>query len=365
MGAGLGTLCLMESFLLPWISHICPSFARADIPSGTPSELISCPSINPRLTPKVQVKSACYSAVMASQKGTTLPAFGSLMVNAGFGFDECSLCGDSCQSSTLNRIELPCIDDQCEPCATIWRILSSPICPACYADFTCPKTVRDRTQMYSPQLNLESDDTVQLQSPLHSQKVSTSSFQSRYDAFYGADADSDNNTISDPGTPMREEEDGISTLGRFSNDELREAFILANNIAGTNFNVQELEDKVPQAILRTGTQIQLADALTKICTQKASENNEDHPTDEGSQLPDEEDRNTTWDNSFRCSYCQKDFRSEGHLYQHIIVHTLERRTCEFCGQVLATPASRRTHEWRHRETETEREGRLRKRRVAK
>ena len=301
---------------------------------------------------------------MASKKATTLPAIGSLMVNAGSGFDDCELCGNSFDVSDAGQTSarLPCVDMNCEACTQMWRILSSPTCPACYADFTCPKTVRDRTQLYPPQLNNESQDTCQLQSPLNSQIGFLSSFQSRYDAFYGVNADSDDDTISDTGSPMREEEDGITRLSRFLDDDLREVLILANKFAGTNFKIEELEDEIPQALLRTGTQSQLADALTQICTRKASESNKDHPTDVESQLPDESGKKA-WDNSVRCFECEEYFRSEGHLQQHMAVHTLERRTCKLCGQILANPASRRTHEWRHRETENERDERLRKRRV--
>lgn len=301
---------------------------------------------------------------MAFTKATTLPTLGSLMVNAGSGFDECGLCGNSFDvGQSSNAARMPCVDKNCEGCTQMWRILSSPTCHACYADFTCPRTVRKRTQMYSPQLNLVSDDMNQLQSPLHSQEFPLGSFQNRYDAFYGAQADSDNDTISDPGSPMREEEHGIITLSRFSNDELREALILANNHASTNFKIGELGDEIPQAIRRTGTQTQLAEALTQICIQKVSNSNEDHPIVDISQLPDGEARKMAWDISFHCFDCQKDFRSAGHLQQHMAVHSLERRTCRICDQVLANPASRRSHEWRHRETEKEREDRLRKRRI--
>ena len=213
------------------------------------------------------------------------------------------------------------------------------------------------------QLYPGSNDRIQQQSPPHSQRESPVSLQSRYDAFYGADADSDDDTISVPGSPMREEEDGVPMVSGFSNDDLREALILANNHAGTNFNFQEIEDETTLAIMRTGTKPQLVAALTQICTQKASDSDGNHASDEGSQHPDEEDHEIAWDKSFHCFSCQKGYRSEAHLQQHLATHTIERRTCKLCGQVLKNPNSRRVHERRHRETDNEREERLRKRRV--
>ena len=305
------------------------------------------------------------------KRATTLPTFGSLLINAGSGFDECGLCGNSFdvgEFSDSNRIRLPCIDTQCEPCARMWRILSSPTCPACYADFICPKVARNQAQTYSPQLYLGSENMIQQLSPSNSRIESLINFQKRYVAFYDADVDSDDATISDPGSPMKEEEDGVSIVSEFSDDDLREAFILANNCAGTNFNIQEIEDEIPLAILRTGTQTQLADALTQIFIKKASK------SDKGSQQPDEVDTEdktsrqggvTSWDNPVRCVDCQKYFRSEAHLRQHTVVHTIDRRTCNSCGRVLKNSNSRRIHEKRHRETDSEREERLRKAKVAR
>ena len=232
--------------------------------------------------------------------------------------------------------------------------------PVCYGDYVCP---RYQARIHSSQLYLDPNDRIQQQSPPHSQRVSLVSLQSRYDEFYDADADPEDDTISYPGSPMREEEDGVPTVSGLSNDDLREALILANNHAGTNFNFQEIEDEMTLAILRTGTQTQLAAALTQICTQKASDSDGKNASDEGSQHPDETDHKIAWDKPFRCFSCQKGFRSETHLRQHLVTHTIERRTCKLCGQVLKSPSSRRVHERMHRETDNEREERLRKRRV--
>lgn len=286
---------------------------------------------------------------------TTLPFLGSLLINAGSGSDECcGLCGNFFDiGECSNSPRLPCIDTTCESCTRMWHILSSPTCPVCYGDYTCPRVASYQAPVHSSQLYPVSNDKFQQQSPPHSQRVSPVSLQSRYDAFYGADANSDDDTISDPGSPMIEEEDGVRTVSIFSNDDLREALILANSHAGTNFNFQQIEDEITLAISRSGSQTELAATLTLLCTQKASKCDVDRASNEGSQA----------DKPFRCFSCQKGFKSESYLQQHLITHTVERRTCKMCGQVLQTLGSRRVHERMHRETDKEREVRLRKRRV--
>ncbi|CAD6579132.1 MAG: hypothetical protein ASARMPRED_008959 [Alectoria sarmentosa] len=311
---------------------------------------------------------------MAPKNAIKLPNLKSLLISAGFGGDQCNLCGNSFEIRESSRSTLPCVDFQCQPCARMWRILSSPICSECYADFTCPRLVRDRTQITSPQLDLDANDTLQQQSPSDSQLEPFLSFQDRYVAFYGADADSDDDTISDPGSPMREEVDEITAVGEISDEELREALILANTRAGTNFNKEEVKAEIPLADLRISTQIQLADTLTQFCIQKASESDEDDARDESSQQLDEndprdaklqQDRETTQEDLLRCVYCQKAFRIESRLRQHAVIHAPGRRTCSMCGQVLGNPSSRRVHERKHRETEKQRDERLRQERAAR
>ena len=294
-----------------------------------------------------------------------VPSIRSILISAGPGFDECGLCGNSFEtggSSNSTRIKLPCIDTQCEPCARMWRILSSPICKGCYADFHCP------------QLNHDGNDTVQRQLPSNQQNKSSLSVQDSNVAFYSAHADADDDTMPNSGSPMRETDDDITAVGEFTDEELREALYLANNRAGTNFNIQEIEDEIPLAVLRTGTKTQLADTLTQLCIQKASESDKDDTGDESSQQLDEDDpsetmsqhhEETSQKNSFRCIYCQKDLSSIGHLRRHMAKHDIARRTCSICGQVLGNPNSRRTHEGKHRETESQRIDRLRKVKVAR
>ena len=60
---------------------------------------------------------------------------------------------------------------------------------------------------------------------------------------------------------MKEEEDGVPMVSGFSNDDLREVLILANNHAGTSFNFQDIEDEITLAIMRTGTQTQLCSCI--------------------------------------------------------------------------------------------------------
>lgn len=305
------------------------------------------------------------------------PSIGSLLVSAGPGSDDCDLCGNSFEISASSKstpIKLPCVDAQCTICARMWRILSSPICPACYPDFTCPKLARDRARILAPQLHLDANDTFQRQSPSDSQIESPLSSQKRYVAFHGADADSDGDTISELGSPMREEADEITAVSELSDEDLREALVFANNHAGTNFNIQEIRAEIPLADLRTGTKTQLADSLTEFLIWKTSESDEDDGNNESLQQPDEDepsnatsqqDGATAWGDTFRCIHCQKIFRSAGHLRQHLVVHTLARCTCSICGRVLANANSRRVHEQRHQETEDQRDKRLRKANLAK
>ena len=313
--------------------------------------------------------------VLSSTKALkNVPDIRSLLISAGPGFDECSLCGNSFETggpSNSTRIKLPCIDTQCEPCARMWRILSSPICKGCYADFTCPNLARDQAQIHSPQLNDDGNDMVQRQSLSNPHVKSPLTMQDRNVAYYSADADADDDTMPNSGIPMRETDDDITAVGEFADEDLREALFLANNRAGTNFNIQEIEDEIPLAVLRTGTRTQLADTLTQLCIQKASESDKEDTGDESSQqgAPSEavsqHDEEAAQENSLRCTYCKKTLRSIGHLQRHMVIHETARRTCSICGRVLGNSSSRQVHEDRHRETESQRNERLRKAKMAR
>ena len=204
----------------------------------------------------------------------------------------------------------------------------------------------------------------------HSPTESSLCLQDRYIEFYGADADSDNDTIPDPGSPMREEDDDISGVSEVAN--LQNALIEANNRVGTNFNFQEIEDEIYLTILRSDTKTELVARLTQLCMKKASESDEERERDE--EMPDEDTLNeTTLQKSKRthqvktwpCTTCDKTFKSSGHLKQHMVIHTVERRTCSFCGKILKSPNGRRIHEKLHRETVSKREERLRKQKLAR
>ena len=285
-----------------------------------------------------------------------------MLISADF---ECCLCGNFLEIGKISQmILLPCVDKECDACARMWRILGSPTCPACYAGFTCPRLVRDRAEKIPPQLALDANKTPKQPSPWDSQAEPSISLQERYVAFYGADADSTENNVSDPGSPMRDEEDGV-----LADEAFREALILANNRVGTNFNIEEIEDEIPLAVLRTGTKYQLADIVTQLCIEKAFESNANDGIDEGSQQLDERDSSDatlqqdgeiTQENETRCVHCPMSFGNHGDLKQHMVHHTTDRRTCSVCGQVLANAASRRAHEKKHWETESQRAERLQK-----
>lgn len=314
---------------------------------------------------------------MVLNNAKTVPDIGSLLITAGSGSEECGLCGNSFEISefpTSTKIKVPCVDRLCEPCARMWRILSSPTCPACYGNFKCPKVARDQAQISSPLLDLHANDTLQQQSPPDLQIESPLDLQDSYVASYGADADSDDDTVSDPGSPMRGEDDEITAVSELSDEDMRDALLLANNNAGTNFTIQEIEAEIPLADLRTGSQTQLTDTLTQFCIWKGSEGGEDDTNGESSQQLDvdgvsngasQQDGERAQENPFRCMYCTRAFISVGHLRQHMAVHTIDRLKCSICGRVLGNPNSRRQHEKKHRETDSQRDERLRKVKVAK
>ena len=281
------------------------------------------------------------------KKDTKVPGLASLLTSAGSGSDECSLCGKIFDIGGACR-SLPCIDKQCEPCAQMWRILSSPTCPACYGEFTvCPKIGEGRAHI--------GNSTLQQPSPSNSHMKSPLSFQDRYVAFYGGDGGSDDDTISDPGSSMRDESSELN------DEDLREILILANDRAGTNFSVSEVEAELPLTVLRSGTKSQLTAALTQFCYLKASENDKDDTGEDDA----EHDGKTAEEYSFRCGHCRRPFKTQGSLGQHLVRHTLARRTCSICGKVLADAKSRLSHEKRHRETASERGERLRKAKISR
>ena len=260
------------------------------------------------------------------------------------------------------------MDSGCEDCARMWRILKTPICQACYAGFSHPQASGDQTQISSTPLDIGANNA-----PLeHSPTESSLGLRDRYVAFHGADANSDNDTISDLGSLMREEDDGISGVSEFGDADLQNALFEANNRVGTNFNFQEIEDDIYLTILGSDTRTELVARLTQLCMDKASESDEDHGRDE--DMSDEDTPNkTTLQKSegthkvktWPCKTCDKTFKSSGHLKQHMVIHTVERRTCCFCGKILKNPNGRRIHEKLHRETDSNREERLRKQKLAR
>ncbi len=318
------------------------------------------------------------SNAMAFQKTTKLPGIDSQLIGAGSGFDECGLCDclfNSGEFSESAQVKLPCTDIQCEPCASMWRIIASPtICRACYGDFTCPRLARDQVDMSSLQLGVDGNGTTPQQLSFSDSQVESSlSSQDRYVAFHNTYADSDDETISDHGSQMRDDEE-IIAIHDLSDEDLREALILANNRVGTNFNIQEIRAEIFQVNLHPRTTTRLADILTHFCMNKASESDKDDASDKNPQEPDEDvfsaktsqgDGETGQQHPFRCLHCPKSFRGPGHLKQHMVVHDVRNRKCTICGRILGNANSRRMHEKKHRETDSEREERLRKAKVAK
>ena len=325
--------------------------------------------------PELETMSTGSSNALALRKVTNIPSIHSVLTSAGPGRDECDLCGNAfgkTSSSVANRGMLPCMDSGCEDCARMWRILKSPICQACYAGFSHLKASGDPAQMSFTHLDIGANNAPLEHSPTESSPESSLDIRDRYVAFYGADADSDNDTIFDPDSPMRKEDDDISSVSEVGDANLQDALLEANNRVGTNFNFQEIEDEIYLTILGSETKTELIAKLTKLCMDKASESDEECGRDEG--MSDENIFNeTTMQKSegthkvktWPCITCNKTFKSPGHLKQHMVIHTIERRTCSFCGKILKSPNGRRIHEKLHRETDSKREERLRKQKLAR
>ena len=305
------------------------------------------------------------SNAIALKTSTKLPTIESLLIHAGSGSDECSLCGNvfDLERSAESIQTLPCMDDSCESCASAWRMLSSPMCSGCYGDFACPKVAKAQIQASSPKLQMAHVSSIP-----DMQMMSALSIQDRYVVLDRVASDSDDDSISDPGSPMKDDErnGAVSELG---DGDLREALLVANNRVGTNFNIQEIGFETPLDHLNIGTKTQLADLLTELCTLTASESDMDESWDESSQKPEADDpsgttnqqaQKTVQGNSRSCTTCNRLFYSSGHLRQHMAKHDIGPRTCKICGRVFSSPGNRRAHEQKHRETDSERELRLQK-----
>ena len=349
--------------------------------------------------------------------GTQVPGLGSLLISTGVIGDECNLCGNSFENNEASNLalRLPCVDTQCDPCARMWNILSSPTCLMCYGNFKCPRFTRkeaqkalprlvidtrdntfpqvspvdshidsflgfrdryvgfhsvDAAQKSLPEFNVDARQTIQPPSPLDSHIDSFLNFRDKHAAFHNAVAVPEDDANSSPGSPMREDNDVPAPLEL--SEDLLEALTVANNRVGTNFDFQDIETQLPPALLRNCTNFQLADRLTQACITKLSQSECDNISSRRSSQQlnqDAVDRGrcgiATAKSSHRCTQCRKSFQSAGHLRQHMIVHAPSHRTCSVCGQVLGNSNSRRIHERRHRETEGERGERLGKAKAAR
>ena len=308
---------------------------------------------------------------IALQKATTIPSIRSVLTSAGSGHDDCGLCGNSLEIDPLsgaNRGRLPCMDSGCEECARMWRILKSPICQACYAGFSHAKASGDQAQISFTHPNIGANHALLERPPTGS----SLGLRDKYVAFYGADPDSDNDTISDQESPITEEDDDISDVSEVEDVNLQDALLEANYRVGTNFNFQEIEDDIYLTIFGSDTKTELVERLTQLCMDKACESDNECGRDE--DMSDEDTPNDTTVQQSKglhkvktwpCAICHKTFKNSGYLQQHKVIHTIERRTCSFCGKILKSPNGRRIHEGLHRETSSKRAERLRKQKLAR
>ena len=359
LSAGIYFVAFAFLFLQPQL-HTNP-LSQLQIPSQSYQHQTRSPTDRNSNSPIPTVQ----SSAMALKSSTKLPTIESLLIHAGSGSDECSLCGNVFnleKSAKLIQI-LPCMDDSCEPCASAWRMLSSPMCSACYGDFACPKVAKTQIQTLSRKLQM-----TDLSSTPDAQMKSSLSIQDRYVVLNRADSDSDDDALSDPGSPMKDEDEGDRAVSKLNDGDLSEALLLANNRVGTNFSIQEIGFETPLDQLGIGNKTQLADLLTKLCTLTASESDMDESGDEISQKPEADDssgatyqqaQKTVQGNSRSCTICNNRlFYSVGHLRQHMAKHDIQSRTCQICGRTFSNPGNRRAHEQKHRETDSERELRL-------
>ena len=151
-------------------------------------------------------------SAMALHKGTEVPGIGSLLISTGVIGDECSLCGNSFENYEPSNLalRLPCVDSQCDPCARMWNMLSSPTCLVCYGNFKCPRFTREEAQKSLPRLITDTRNTFQQAPPLDSRMNPFLGFRDRYAGLHSVDAaqkslpkfDVDGGHILQPPSPL-------------------------------------------------------------------------------------------------------------------------------------------------------------------
>ena len=296
---------------------------------------------------------------------TKVPGLTPVLIGAPSDLAECDFCGNAFEDDQATVINLPCFDAQCRPCARLWHVLTSPSCMTCYGDFICPRLANNQADKFSPRLFVKANHTIQLQSPWKWQIESPPNPQTGYVEVRGAYAKSSDESFLHPKVPLGEEEHDLPAASELSDENLLEALALFNERFDTNFSIRDIEEEIPLADLRKCTQPQLESKLTRFY----SESVDDDAEDGSSQLPDGDDlddemiqQDEEMDKvaSHPCIHCQRSFRTAGHLRKHMVAHMPAHLTCSICGKVLKNTSSRRQHEKKHRETDSEREERLRK-----
>lgn len=240
----------------------------------------------------------------------------------------------------------------------------------CYGDFICPRLAQNQADTFSPRLFVKANHTIQLQSPSKWQIESPPSFHNGYVEVRGAYAKSSDESVPLPENPSGEEKCEVTAVSELNDEDLLEALTLFNNRFDTNFSIRDIEEEIPLDDLRKCTQPQLESKLTRFYSESVNDDAED----ESSQPPDSGDLNgkrTQQDEemakiaSHPCNHCQRVFRTAGHRRKHMVAHTPAHLTCSICGKVLKNTGSRRQHEKKHRETDSDREERLRKAKVTR
>ena len=289
----------------------------------------------------------------APQQAFRVPQVGAVLVSAAAGSIECGLCGNPLSSAEFLKSKpnsLPCVSTDCAPCVSMWRILGSKICPACYGDFRCPRLAGYQSD--PPQLGVNPNATVVQQPTLWERRMKTPFGIPRIRTNAVIDIRSDNATMPDPSYQTRIEDDASAAVSNLKGEQgLREALILANKRAGTKFSIQDVTAGIHPSYIQTCTKDQLADSLTHFFTSQTSSGRNQ--------------KKRALKPAYRCVSCGRTFHDAAHLRQHVAAHNPKSCTCSVCGKVLSSSHSRRMHERKHRETEFEREERLRKARVAK